>query len=159
MKRFDRYYDKDLPLRVRDFICDPENKNRTAEEFVIRLSSLNFEIDIDNFILLLSKSFSPWQKYYMPSILIDVVKETNEFDFIKDEDNVDILKEFIHYNVHSCISVSSKIFELLKTIDNKYGTHFQYFLSTEILALDNVKFSKYKSDMMFWINKCDGKYR
>ena len=159
MKRFDRYYNKSLPQEVFNFICDSEKNHRSVEEFIIRLSSLNFDIDIDNFILLLSKSFSPWQKYYMPSILIDVVKETNEFDFIKDEDNVNILKEFIHYNVRSGISVSSKIFELLKTIDNKYETRFQHFLSTEILALDNIKFSKYKSDMIYWINNCDGKYR
>lgn len=155
MKRFDRYYNKSLPPGVSDFLCDPENKNRTAEEFVIRLSSLNFDIDIDNFILLLSKSFSPWNIYFKPHIIINVVNDTDEFDFIKEDENANLLKEFIHYNIYSRIPIASWVFELLKSIDNKYGTRFQHFLSIETLKLDNMKFSSYKRSIEYNLNKCE----
>ena len=149
MKRFDRYYNKSLPPGVGLFLCDPENKNRTAEEFVIRLLSLNFEFNIDNFILLLTKTFTPYGPYLTPRIVINVVNETDEFEFIKEEDNANLLKEFIHYTIRSRITISSWVFELLKAIDNKYGTRFQHFLSTEVLKLDNVKFSRYKRHLEF----------
>lgn len=155
MKRFDRYYDKKLPPGVGVFICDSKNKNLTAEECVIHLSTLNFEFNIDNFILLLTKIFTPYTQYYMPSIIINVVKETDEFDFIKEEDNANLLKEFIYYNIRSGIPIASSSFELLKAIDNKYGTRFLNFLSTEVLKLDNIKFSGYKREIRYNLNKCE----
>ena len=118
MKRFDRYYNKSLPQEVFNFICDSEKNHRSVEEFIIRLSSLNFEFNIDNFILLLTKTFTPSGP--TPRKVIDVVKETDEFEFIKEEENANLLKEFIHYNIRSKIAIASWVFELLKAIDNKY---------------------------------------
>lgn len=151
MKRFDRYYNKDFPQEVVDFILDSENNNMSVEEFIIRLSSLNFEFDIDNFILLLARTFSHYSGYKL-NIFINVINETDEFDFIKEEDNKTLLKDFIHYNIYSNILMTSNIFNLLKALDNKYGTKFQLFLSNEILKLDNIKFSNYKRYMKWVID-------
>lgn len=151
MKRFDRYYNKDFSPEVVDFILDSEKNNMSVEEFIIRLSSLNFEFDIDNFILLLARTFSHYSGYKL-NIFINVIKETDEFDFIKEEDNKTLLKDFIHYNIYSNILITSNIFNLLKALDNKYGTKFQLFLSNEILKLDNIKFSNYKRYMKWVIS-------
>lgn len=151
MKRFDRYYNKDFSPEVVDFILDSEKNNMSVEEFIIRLSSLNFEFDIDNFILLLARTFSHYSGYTL-NIFINVINETDEFDFIKEDDNKTLLKDFIHYNIYSNILITSNIFNLLKALDNKYGTKFQLFLSNEILKLDNIKFSNYKRYMKWVIS-------
>ena len=151
MKRFDRYYNKDFSPEVVDFILDSEKNNMSVEEFIIRLSSLNFEFDIDNFILLLARTFSHYSGYTL-NIFINVINETDEFDFIKEDDNKTLLKDFIHYNIYSNILMTSNIFNLLKALDNKYGTKFQLFLSNEILKLDNIKFSNYKRYMKWVIS-------
>lgn len=149
MKRFDRYYNKSLPPEVFNFICDSEKKHRSVEEFIIRLSSLNFDFNIDNLILLLTKSFSCYARYTVEDIFINVINETDEFDFIKEEDNETLLKDFIHYNIYSGIPMSSSVFNLLRALDKKYGTKFQNFLSNEILKLDNLKFSRNKRHLEF----------
>ena len=73
MKRFDRYYNKDFSPEVVDFILDSEKNHRSVEEFIIRLSSLNFDFNIDNLILLLARTFSHYSGYTLNIFICQVV--------------------------------------------------------------------------------------